>query len=153
MAKKNTNGDGSHPRKRPDGRYEARYWVETKTGRKRRSVYDNTNKECVQKLLDAMAAKGDEPVFVAANIKVAEFFGQYEDVAKDAMKRRSFETCHDIARLHLLPSFGNLKLKALTREDVQRLTAASVRVAYLQRVYTVSMTCSLLPSTTRLGGG
>jgi integrase len=121
VAKKNANGDGSRPRKRPDGRYEARYWVETTTGRKRRSVYGNTNKECAQKLLDAMMAKDDGPVFVAANIKVAEFFGQYEDVAKDAMKRRSFETYRDIARLHLLPSFGNLKLKDLTREDVQRL--------------------------------
>jgi pimeloyl-ACP methyl ester carboxylesterase len=66
VAKKNTNGDGSRPRKRPDGRYEAPYWVETTTGRKRRSVDGNTNKECAQKLLDAMAAKGDEPVFVAA---------------------------------------------------------------------------------------
>jgi integrase len=83
-----------------------------------------------------MAAKDDVPVFVATSIKVAEFFGQYEDVAKDTMKRRSFETCRDIARLHLLPSFGNLKLKDLTCEDIQRLyshkredglSAASVR--------------------------
>ena len=118
MAKKNANGDGSRPRKRPDGRYEARYWVETTTGRKRRNVYGNTNKEYAQKLLDAMVTKDDEPVFVAANIKVVVFFGQCEDVAKDAMERRSFETYGDIARLHLLPSLGNLKLKDLTREDV-----------------------------------
>ena len=116
MAKKNANGDGSRPRKRPDGRYEARYWVETTTGRKRRNVYGNTNKECAQKLLDAMVTKDNEPVFVSANIKVAELFGQYEDVAKDAMKRRSFETYRDIARLHLLPSLSNLKLKDLTHE-------------------------------------
>jgi integrase len=121
VAKKNANGDGSRPRKRPDGRYEARYWIETTTGRKRRSVYGNTSKECAQKLPDAMAVKDDGPVFVVADIKVIEFFMQYEEVAKDTMKRRSFETCCDIARLHILPSLGNRKLKDLTREDVQRL--------------------------------
>jgi integrase len=88
-----------------------------------------------------MAAKGDEPVFVAANIKVAEFFGQYEDVAKDTMKRRSFETCHDIARLHLLPSFGNLKLKDPTRDDVQRLyarkRAGGLSAASVRRIHDV----------------
>jgi hypothetical protein len=33
-----------------------------------------------------MVAKDDGPVFVAANIKVAEFFGQYEDVARTTGK-------------------------------------------------------------------
>jgi hypothetical protein len=33
------------------------------------------------------------------------------------------ETCRDIARLHLLPSLGNFKLKDLTRENVQKLHA------------------------------
>jgi integrase len=121
VAKKNANGDGSRPRKRPDGRYEARYWIETTTGRKRRSVYGSTSKECAEKLRDALAAKEDKPELVTTNIKVAEFFGQYEDAVKDTMKRRSFETCHDIARLHLLPSLGTLKLKDLTRENVQKL--------------------------------
>ena len=37
------------------------------------------------------------------------------------MKRRSLETYRDIARLHLLPAFGNKKLKDLTREHVQRM--------------------------------
>jgi integrase len=136
VAKKNANGDGTRPRKRPDGRYEARYWAETTTGRKRRSVYGATRKECAEKLAEAAAAREAEPMFVPANIKVAEFFGQYEDAVKDTMKRRSFETCRDIARLHLLPAFGGLKLKDLAREDVQKLysrkrdqglSAASVR--------------------------
>jgi integrase len=84
-------------------------------------VYGSTSKECAKKLRDAIAAQGDEPVFVASNINLAEFFRQYEDDVKDTMKRRSFETCHDITRLHLLPSFGSLKLKNLTRDNVQEL--------------------------------
>ena len=141
MAKKNANGDGSHSRKRPDGRYEARYWVETTTGRKRRSVYSNTSKECAQNLRHAMAAKDDSPVFVAPDIEVIEFFRQYEEVAKGTMKRRSFETCRDITRLHLLPSLGNRKLKDLTRVDIQSLYShkrkGGLSAASVQRIHDV----------------
>ena len=121
MAKRNANGEGSRPRKRADGRWEGRYWLETTEGRKRRSVYGATRKERAEKLLEAQKNQDEAPVFVPADIKVVEFFGQYKDAVKDTMKRRSFETCCDIARLHLLPAFGGLKLKDLTREHVQGL--------------------------------
>lgn len=121
MARRNANGEGSRPRKRPDGRWEGRYWIETSDGHKRHSVYGATRKECAEKLADAMTAKHDAPVFVPTNIKVAEFFRQYEDAVKDTMKKRSFETCQDITRLHLLPRLGGIKLKELSREHVQRL--------------------------------
>ncbi len=136
MARRNANGDGSRPRKRPDGRWEARYWIELTEGRKRRSVYGATRKECADKLAKAKKTKNDAPGLVLNNITVREFFRQYEDTVKDTMKRRSFETCQDITRLHLLPALGGLKLKGLTREHVQRLysrkrdgglSAASVR--------------------------
>ena len=117
MARRNANGEGSRPRKRPDGRWEGRYWIEIPDGRKRRSAHGATRKECAEKLVDAVVAKHDAPVFVATNVKVAEFFRQYEDT----MKRRSFETCQDITRLHLLPRLGGIKLKALSREHIQRL--------------------------------
>lgn len=136
MAKKNANGDGSRPRKRPDGRYEARYWMDTPEGRKRRSVYGATSKECAEKLTEAKKKANEPTQFVPSDLTVAEFLEQYDDVAKETMKRRSFETHQDIVRLHLLPTFGSLKLKDLTREQVQRLysrkrdqglSAASVR--------------------------
>jgi hypothetical protein len=46
VAKENTNGEGSRPRKRPDGRWEARYWSEER----RRSVYGETRKEAAENL-------------------------------------------------------------------------------------------------------
>ncbi len=57
------------------------------------------------------------------NITLGEFLAQYEDAVRDTMKRRSFETYLDIARLHLLPAFGNTKLEDMTRGQVQRMYA------------------------------
>ena len=37
------------------------------------------------------------------------------------MKRRSFETYQSIAKVHLLPAFGMIKLTDLTRDRVQRM--------------------------------
>jgi integrase len=117
VAKKNANGEGSRPRKRADGRWEARYWREGK----RCSVYGKTRKEVADKLAEALAEKGETPVFVSVNITVAEFLGQYEDTVRDSMKRRSLETYQSIAKVHLLPAFGDIKLRDLRREQVQRM--------------------------------
>jgi hypothetical protein len=115
VARKNGNGEGSRPRKRPDGRWETRYWSE---GR-RRSVYGETRKEAAEKLAKAIAAEDESlKVFVSPSITLSEFLVQYEDAVRYTMKRRSFETYLDIARLHLLPAFRNTKLKDLTREQV-----------------------------------
>jgi hypothetical protein len=118
VARKNGNGEGSRPRERADGRWEARYW---KDGN-RRSVYGSTRKEAADKLVKALANKDEAPTgFEPTNMTVREFFVQYDDVARDSMKRRSYETYRDIARLHLLPAFGTMKLRALGREHIQRL--------------------------------
>jgi len=82
VARKNANGDGSRPRKRPDGRWEARYWTETPTGRKRRSVYGPTRKKCADNLAEAIAAKDDLPVIETTNITVRDFLAQYEKLPR-----------------------------------------------------------------------
>jgi len=108
VARRNGNGEGSRPRQ-----------------------------EAADKLAKAIASN-EEPhaKLVSTSTTVREFFAQYDDVVRNTMKRRSLETYRDIARLHLLPAFGNKKLKDLTREHVQRLysqkrdtglTAARVR--------------------------
>ena len=119
MARKNGNGEGSRPRERTDGRWEARYW----SGGRRQSVYGKTRKEVAAKLAKAIAAREEAPAFVPTNVTVGEFLVQYEDAVRDTMKRRSFETYLDIARLHLLPALRGTKLKELTREQVQRMYA------------------------------
>src|SRR5215210_399779 len=68
VVRKNGNGEGSRPRKRPDGRWEARYWAETSAGKKRRSVYGSTRQEVVKKLADATTTKDDVPIIVPTNV-------------------------------------------------------------------------------------
>jgi integrase len=138
VARKNGNGEGSRPRQRADGRWEARYWA----GEKRRSVYGSTRKEAADKLAKAIA-NIEEPhaKFVTSNMTVQEFFAQYDDAVRDIMKRRSLETYRDIARLHLLPAFGSKKLKDLTREHVQRMYSrkrdAGLSAARVRRIHGV----------------
>lgn len=136
MAKKRGNGEGGISR-RKDGRWEGRYYVEGK----RRVVYGKTRKEVAEKLAKAIAEQKVAPAFEPSNITVREFFTQYEDAARHTMKRRSFETYLDIARLHLLPAFGTLKLKDLTREPVQRLYSqkrdAGLSAARVRRIHGV----------------
>jgi integrase len=138
VARKNGNGEGSRPRQRADGRWEARYWV----GETRRSVYGSTRKEAADKLAKAIA-NDEEPHTTPTmpNITVREFFAQYDDAVRDTMKRRSLETYRDIARLHLLPALGNKKLKDLTRLQVQRMYSqkrdAGLSAARVRRIHGV----------------
>ena len=137
VVQKNANGEGSRPRKRPDGRWEARYWSE---GR-RRSIYGETRKEVAEKLAKAMATLEDSPPFLPTRMTVGEFFEYYEGVARDTMKRRSFETYVDIVRLHLLPTLRNTNLKDLSRDQVQQLyswkRAKGLSAARVRRIHGV----------------
>jgi integrase len=137
VARKNANGEGSRPRQRADGRWEARYWIDGN----RHSVYGSNRKEAADKLTKAMANNDEPPVFVPSSVTVADFYAQYEDAAKHTMKRRSLETMRDIARLHILPAFGATKLKDLSRERVQRLYSdkldAGLSAARVRRIHDV----------------
>jgi integrase len=138
VARKNGNGEGSRPRERADGRWEARYWV----GERRRSVYGSTRKEAADRLVRAIANSEElHPKLAATNITVSEFFAQYDEAVRDTMKRRSLETYRDVARLHLLPAVGAKKLKDLTREHIQHLYSkkrdAGLSAARVRRIHGV----------------
>ena len=136
MARKNGNGEGSRPRKRPDGRWEARYWAETPTGRKRRSVYGSSRKEVADKLVEAMTTKEDVPVVMPMNVTLGEFLNRHLEVSKDTLKKRTWENHDDTVRVHLIPMLGHLKLKELRPE-------------YIQYLYTTKRGEGLSPGTVR----
>jgi integrase len=140
VARKRGNGEGGISR-RKDGRWEARYYVNNPDGRKRRTLYAKTRKEVAEKLAKVITEQKTSPTFVPTNITVGKFFAQYENAVKHTMKRRSFETYRDIARLHLLPAFGDSKLKHLAREHVQLMYSqkrdAGLSAARVRRIHGV----------------
>jgi integrase len=117
---KNGNGEGNI-RLRKDGRYEARYCVDTPEGLKRRSIYGKTRKDVADKLTAKLANMEAEPVQTQTSMTVRDFFGEYENAIRDTIKRRSYETSRDIIRLHILPEFGDFRLTHLDRVHIQRL--------------------------------
>lgn len=137
---KRGNGEGSI-RRRADGRYEGRYV----SGGRQRSVYGKTRRETARKLAKAQRgeASGDDTARAenTAVTTVREFFGRYDAVARGTMKRRGYETYHDIARLHLLPEIGDGRLSDLSPEDVQALYGrkrdAGLSAARVRRIHGV----------------
>src|SRR4028118_32184 len=131
---KNGNGEGNI-RRRPDGRWEARYCVETTEGLKRRSVYSWTRQDVANKLTAKIANKATELVEQATTeeaIKVRDFFGEYLAAVKDTIKRRSCKTSDDIIRLHLNPEFGGMNLTVWTESASKPCTPGSARVYRLR---------------------
>lgn len=139
---KNGNGEGNI-RQRRDGRYEARYCVETPEGPKRRSIYGTTRKEVADKLAVKLANKEDEAKqpAPAKNITVRAFFGEYLEAIRDSIKRRSYETSRDIIRIHLNPEFGGKRLKDLDRRSIQamytRKRGAGLSASRVKRIHDV----------------
>jgi integrase len=124
-------------RERADGRKEIRETIDGV----RRSFYGKTSKEVRQTYREALVHQENTPAFESITITVREFFRQYDEVARDTMKRRSLETYRGIARKHLLPSLGSVKLADLDRERVQRLYSrkrdAGLSPARIRRIHGV----------------
>ena len=125
-------------RQRADGRKEIRETIDGV----RRSFYGKTSKEVRQKYRDALTTPKEEaPEFEPSAITVGDFFCQYDEVARDTMKRRSLETHRCIARKHLLPSLAGIKLAELDRERVQKLYSrkrdAGLSPARIRRIHGV----------------
>ena len=61
-------------------------------------------------------------VFDADNLKVGEYLDRWlSDSVSDTVKATTFERYEQIARLHLKPALGRVKLKALTPAHVRGL--------------------------------
>lgn len=109
-------------KQREDGRYEAKYTVQTATGLKRRSVYGSTQKEVAEKLARAVADGLDGLAVDSENVRVAEYMSRWlGDSVHGSVKRRTYESYVSIVRRHINPAFGEQRLRALSPVNVQAL--------------------------------
>jgi len=116
---KRGNGEGSIT-KRKDGRYMARYSVETPTRRERKTIYGKTREEVAQELADALSNRNKGLVFDDENMTVGEYLERWlSDCVRGSVRESTFDRDSSLVRLHLRPALGRLKLKKLSPVHVQ----------------------------------
>lgn len=119
---KRGNGEGSVTRCKSDGLYMARYTVQTATGAKRRTIYGKTCGEVSEKLTKAMADRDGGLVYDAGSMTVGEYMsGWLRDSLRGTVRASTVERHEINIRVHIIPTLGRLKLKALTPANVRGL--------------------------------
>jgi integrase len=129
MAKKRQkgNGEGSiYERKNKDGKligYRAAYFAQMPDGRKKRFyISGKTKTEVKQKLRKVLAERDDGIVFDVGSLTVGRYLERWlADAVKDTVKQITYENYGRLVRLHLVPTLGHIKLKALTAAHVRAL--------------------------------
>ena len=116
-------GDGIT--KRADGRYMARYTVQTPDGPKRKTITGKKGEKygSVEKRLNEARANADQGlIFDADTLKVGEYLDRWlTDAVRDTVRPRTYERYEQIAKAHLTPALGRHKLKSLTPAHVRGL--------------------------------
>ena len=142
MAKRG-QGEGSIS-KRPDGTWWARITIgKDENGKqKRRAFYGKTRKE-VQEKLTAVLNDVNTNVYVdPTNMTVSQWLGVWlKEYKKNSIRVSSYTSYHDIARLHLIPVFGDYKLKDIRADMIQKLLNEKLEqglsTSYIKQIYMV----------------
>lgn len=116
MSKKRANGEGSIS-KRKDGRYMGRYTLDNK----RKSVYGNSFEEVRQKLNEILNDIAKGTYIEPSHYTVAKWLREWLELyALPTVKRSTYISYEGYVRIHIIPELGNIKLTALSLEDLQR---------------------------------
>src|SRR5215208_7421303 len=108
------NGEGTITR-RKDGRWEARYYVPTVNGTKRKTIYGKTQAEVRDKLTKALSDRIDGIVYDDENVTVGEYLDSWlMGSVRGSVRQSTFDRYEIAVRVHLKPALGRLKLKKLT---------------------------------------
>ena len=120
MSKKRGNGEGSIT-KRNDGRWMARYTVHTSEGPKRKHIYGKTRQEVAEKLSKAVSDRVGGVVFDGDYETLGAYLQRWLDEGvRGTVKQSTLENYAYIARLHIIPELGRVRLRALKSRDVRR---------------------------------
>jgi len=113
------NGEGTITR-RKDGRWEARYYVPTVNGTKRRTIYGKTQAEVRDKLTKALSDRIDGIVYDDENMTVGEYLDVWlKGSVYGSVRRSTYDRDTNLVNNHIKPNLGGLKLKKLNSAHVQ----------------------------------
>nr|WP_305117266.1 site-specific integrase [Acutalibacter muris] len=121
--KKRANGEGSL-RKRSDGRWEGRYTAgrDPVTGK---AIYKNvlakTQKECKEKLAQAIEKNGKVDVVRSGKYTVAEWVRLwFETYSKPSIREQTAYYYNNYIEKHIVPGIGSIRLDKLTTIQIQQ---------------------------------
>ena len=138
--KKKSNGEGSIV-KRSDGRYMARYTLNSK----RYAIYGSTFEEVRVQLTEVLANidKGDH--VAPSGHTVSQWFREWLiTYALPTVKQSTYISYESYVRLHLEPALGTTKLTSLTIEQLQRFfnqKQQTLAVKSLRNIYNMLHAC------------
>ena len=119
MSRKRGNGEGSIT-KRKDGRWMTRYTVYTAAGPKRRHIYGRTRQEVAALLAKAMSERDGGIELDPSRVTVNEYLQRWlKDSVKGSVRPITFESYERLVRVHVVPTLGRIKLKALSPAHLQ----------------------------------
>lgn len=131
---KSPNGAGSI-KQRPDGRWYAALYVDTPLGRKRIATSKKSYEEADQWLTDKkLERRKGEYNFDADRLTVERFFRQWLDVSVEGvLARHTVKDYSGFVENHIVPAFGQKKLKNLKTSDLDALYRDKAKNGYSAR--------------------
>src|SRR5215208_922903 len=124
---KRGNGEGSIYR-RKNRIWAAQYTVWTSEGRTRRSVSGKTRAEVPRKLAEALANRNGGLVYDAGKLTLGQYLDRWlADSVKGTVKEATYANYSYIARVHISPALGRLKLKSFTPAPVRTFYGEKAR--------------------------
>lgn len=128
--KKAPNGSGTQPRKRTDGRWEARVQtgIDPGTGKPiMKYIYGKTAAECSKKQR-AITAEVDKGVYLEpSKMTISQWLNIWYDDYLGAVKPLTRASYHNYIENHLKPNLGATKLSALQPHTVQEFYNRSLK--------------------------
>ena len=121
MSRKRGNGEGSIT-KRKDGRWMARYTVQTSEGPKRKHIYGRTRQEVAEKHSKAVSDRVGGLVLDGDHETLGAYLERWiDEVVRDTVKQPTLENYAYVVRRHIIPELGRVRLRALKSREVRRL--------------------------------
>ena len=123
MARKSTRSPqgGGSVRRRPDGRWEARFTYTDDLGQKKRaSVYADTQKECRQKLTAALKSVDEGSYIKTQRYTVAQWLDEWLSTYCKGLKPATVSGYRSKIETRIKPYIGNSTLSALTNVQIQK---------------------------------
>jgi integrase len=113
------NGEGTINR-RKDGRWEARYYVQTANGAKRKVLYGKTRAEARDKLAKALSDRIDGIVYDDENMTLGEYLDVWlKGSVLGSVRQSTYDRDTHLVNNHIKTVLGGVKLKRLNSVHLQ----------------------------------